>query len=216
MRSTAPHAGLYAAILTRPVPTKEPPRHAPAQATSSKPSVNSRLALLHSEYDLATSHRLPAFVEKAGAAVLETLNAAFQAGYEQGRADLHDAIMRAVEANKAPGKTSANAVVPGGTINARAPRGAVRQAIVAALSSHPEGLTERQLAIEMRIVDPKVSGRSAGGELRRRLGRLYDRSGDKWFLTARDRTRDYASREAMARHTIVPPPPAKELPTIQK
>ncbi len=59
---------------------------------------------------------------------------------------------------------------PSSGLRDRAPRGAVRQAIFHALSTHPDGLNERELGVIMEQFNPNVSARSAGGELRRLKG----------------------------------------------
>lgn len=110
-------------------------------------------------------------------------------GIEIGRASMREAIMKAAQA---PIESSAmerqlwttlhsKSTLEAEIVVERAPRGAVRDTIVAALKARP-GLTEKQLAAEMERINPLVSGRSAGGELRRLRGRIYRHEGGRWFL----------------------------------
>ena len=119
----------------------------------------------------------------------DVLEDAFQAGLSLGRAQMRNAILAAANASEPmPSMTGdeysalkAHSHREQEALNPRAPRGAVRSSIVAALSAKP-GSTERELAQAMERIDPTVSGRSAGGELRRLKGRLYRQDGGRWFL----------------------------------
>ena len=59
------------------------------------------------------------------------------------------------------------------------------------LTTHPK-LTEADLGMKVADLDPNVSPRSMGGELRRMRNRLYRFEGGQWFLIAQDGEREAA------------------------
>lgn len=79
------------------------------------------------------------------------------------------------------------------TNTVRAPRGSVRTAVRAALQATP-GLNEFDLGQAAERIDPSVSPRSIGGELRRMRDRLYRIDGGRWFLIAQEGEKEAAGR----------------------
>lgn len=65
----------------------------------------------------------------------------------------------------------------------RGPRGALEHAIKAALLERP-GATESEIMEAMTRIDPRVSPRSVGGQLRRFRNQRYRQEGRRWFLMA--------------------------------
>ena len=124
--------------------------------------------------------------------IRQAIGAAYLAGrkhgFDIGRATMREAILKAAETPVDPGLSEnmdmecpEEVKVRPATNGNRARRGSVRNAITQALTAHP-GATEKEIAILMEQVDPEVSGRSAGGELRRMKGKHYRQVGSQWFL----------------------------------
>lgn len=73
----------------------------------------------------------------------------------------------------------------------------MRRAITLALQANP-GLTELELGENVSRIDPSVSARSVGGEVRRMRDRLYRNDGGRWFLIAQVGEKETAGAEAPA------------------
>lgn len=121
----------------------------------------------------------------------ELLDEVFSSGYEVGSEDMRIAILAAAQA---PTVKTAPSTEGGAQLNAysaitarasssRAPHGSVRRAIMRVLTAHPK-LSEADLGMKVAELDPNVSPRSMGGELRRMRNRLYRFEGGQWFLIA--------------------------------
>lgn len=140
---------------------------------------------------------LDQFERDASLAIKKAIGLAYQRGFEDGSAATRAAIFEAVRFPEvASGVSNVRMAGPNQSLTAirdRAPRGDVRRTIVEALKNHPEGMNERALASEMERLNPAVSGRSAGGELRRKLGRLYVQRDGKWFLVKEHVTQSHVS-----------------------
>jgi hypothetical protein len=65
----------------------------------------------------------------------------------------------------------------------RAPRGAVRVAVMAVLRMNPQGLTTTQISEMAPMHDPRINGLSASNELHRNKGTLY-KQGNNGLWTA--------------------------------
>jgi hypothetical protein len=116
---------------------------------------------------------------------LESLAAEiFEAGKVAGREELRQTLAALVgnPPARAPTHRPPSALGEGkGAESKRAPRGALRQAIKAVLRDNP-GMTEQELQERAPKLDPTLSPRSIGGELRRMRDKLYQQDGRKWFL----------------------------------
>jgi len=120
----------------------------------------------------------------------------FQAGVKAGAEQMRVAILQAAQAPIAPSEVTSNRraiessrrVQPEGV---RAPRGSVRRAITAALTAHLS-LGELEVGRIAAEIDPSVSPRSVGGELRRMKDRLYRFDRGQWFLIAQSGEKEAA------------------------
>lgn len=111
----------------------------------------------------------------------------YEAGKRDGSAEMRKALLKLVGAETSPGEPfRAQAPFPEkDASSSRAPRGALRDAIERALRESP-GQTEQELQAHVGQLDPRVSPRSVGGELRRLKGDRYRQEGRKWFLLTED------------------------------
>lgn len=120
----------------------------------------------------------------------------FQAGVKAGSEQMRAAILQAAQApfgepSDIAQESNIEAVRPGHSASSRAPRGSVRRAITAALQAH-SSLGELELGQTAARVDPSVSPRSVGGELRRMKDRLYRFDRGQWFLITREGEKEAA------------------------
>lgn len=129
----------------------------------------------------------------------ELLDEVFSSGYEAGSEDMRAAILAAAQAPtpsvsgtfQANADLSARSTLVARPVSSRAPHGSVRKAIMRVLTTHPK-LTEADLGIKVAELDPNVSPRSMGGELRRMRNRLYRFEGGHWFLIAQEGKKETA------------------------
>lgn len=120
----------------------------------------------------------------------------FQAGVRVGSEQMRVAILHAAQApwgepSNTAQESNAEAVHTSHSPLSRAPRGSVRRAVTAALQAH-SSLGELELGQAAARMDPSVSPRSVGGELRRMKDRLYRFDRGQWFLTARESEKEAA------------------------
>ena len=124
--------------------------------------------------------------EELNSQLLAALQDAYEAGRRDGAAEMRAAILRAAQMPMDDGPSASSDAEDknaNGGETKRAPHGAVRRAIIRALTEKP-GQIEQQLGPHVERLDPAVSGKSGGGELRRMRGRLYRMDGGRWFLIA--------------------------------
>ncbi len=130
--------------------------------------------------------------EELNSQLLAALQDKYDAGWRDGAANMRAAILRAaqmpMDGGSIPSSDAGDADVSGGEVK-RAPHGAVRRAIIRALNDRP-GQIEQQLGAHVERLDPAVSGKSVGAELRRMKNRLYYMDKGRWFLMA------YGEKEA--------------------
>jgi len=120
--------------------------------------------------------------------VRDLIDRAYAAGFEAGCIATRDRIMQAVQQpmsgnsrfTDAPQATRVTEVEPTDQGLGRAPRGALRSTIQEVLRRRP-GSLEKFLQTEVPRIDPRVSGKSIGGELRRMKDTLYRQDGYRWF-----------------------------------
>ncbi|GEM_PF-2406719 len=62
----------------------------------------------------------------------------------------------------------------------RAPRGAVRRAVLSALLPHPAGLTASEIVSQAQEIDPSISAGGIHNELNRKKGTIYINEGGLW------------------------------------
>lgn len=118
----------------------------------------------------------------------DIIDRAYAVGFQAGCVATRDRIMQAVQQPMAesssvaesPMAPRASATESHDDGTSRAPRGALRAAIQEVLRRRP-GAYENFLQTEVPRIDPRVSGKSVGGELRRMKGNLYRQDGYKWF-----------------------------------
>lgn len=121
----------------------------------------------------------------------ELLDEVFSSGYEAGSEAMRVAILTAAQAPtpsvsgpvQVSGNLTSHSTMVARSSSSRAPHGSVRKAIMRVLTTYPK-LTEADLGIKVAELDPNVSPRSMGGELRRMRNRLYRFEGGHWFLIA--------------------------------
>ena len=129
----------------------------------------------------------------------ELLEDVFKSGYEAGSEDMRIAILAAAQAPTAPAVPStqigaqlhAQSKMTARASSSRAPHGSVRRAIMRVLTAHTS-LAEADLGTKVSELDPNVSPRSMGGELRRMRNRLYRVEGGQWFLIAQESKKETA------------------------
>lgn len=117
------------------------------------------------------------------------LQAAYDAGRKAGAEEMRAAILRAASGPQVGSGVVREARVRDGVKAEdgaaaeviRAPRGALPSAVRQALALRP-GQTELELAEAVRRIDPQISPRSIGGQLRRFRGTMYRQDGRRWFL----------------------------------
>lgn len=120
----------------------------------------------------------------------------FQAGVKLGSEQMRAAILKAAQTPFTAHDDFAgqgSVAIEGGRHSEplRARRGAVRDAITQALRLHT-GLGELELGQAVAGIDPSVSPRSVGGELRRMRNRLYRLDRGLWFLIAQESEKEAA------------------------
>lgn len=130
-----------------------------------------------------------AFATDLRRAVARAYYAGLEAGVQKGAQEMREAILRAAQLPVAKTSLAAQLIEKlenvRGSMEARsserAPRGAVRRAITAVLR-HRQGLTELEIGDAASGLDPNVSPRSVGAELRRLKDRRYRMENGRWFL----------------------------------
>ena len=120
----------------------------------------------------------------------------FQAGVKAGAEQMRAAILQAAQApmdrsESVPGPGVAANPKQGQPDGTRAPRGSVRRAIIAALKAH-SSLGELEVGRKAAEIDPSVSPRSVGGELRRMRDSLYRFDKGYWFLITQEGEKETA------------------------
>jgi 3,4-dihydroxy-2-butanone 4-phosphate synthase len=111
----------------------------------------------------------------------------YEAGRRDGSAEMRAALLKLVGADPA---AVARATAPPTNVRddeaaeaTRAPRGALERAVKQALTER-QGQTEQELVEAVAVIDPQVSPRSIGGQLRRFRDTRYRQEGRRWFLMA--------------------------------
>ena len=123
--------------------------------------------------------------------------AGYGIGYQEGWKAAVQAMVQAAaqatpgapaKAPSSPTKTASVVRIPQvaeHVTSARAPKGAVRHAVMFVLAIADGGLTEPEIAANVAGIDPSISRTSIGGELRRKRDELYRQEGGRWFLLSR-------------------------------
>ncbi|RWM36602.1 hypothetical protein [Mesorhizobium sp.] len=128
-------------------------------------------------------------------AVLKAVSDAYADGYAAGRADAIQAIMKAATANVAVGIAD-RAPVETSAKDGRAPRGAVRVAVVKLLESRGDaGATTSEIVNSVHLFSEgaAISGVSASNELHRNKGKLYTQDAmGNWHLMSADADKEKA------------------------
>lgn len=119
--------------------------------------------------------------------IIAKMHALLQEAYEAGRRDggtaMRDAILKAAEAPVSKPSQPKLALDDARNPAARAPRGSLPKVMARALTANP-GATENELQAAIANIDPRISPRSVGGQLRRFRGKFYRQEGRRWFLMA--------------------------------
>jgi hypothetical protein len=120
----------------------------------------------------------------------------FQAGVKAGAEQMRSAILQAAQApmersEAVPKRAASESYQHTQPEGSRAPRGSVRRAITAALKAY-SSLGELEVGRKAAEIDPSVSPRSVGGELRRMRDRLYRFDRGQWFLIAQESGKEAA------------------------
>ncbi len=121
--------------------------------------------------------------------MLALLEDAFNAGFVAGSDYAREAILRAAQSptvGKPSIPLSASFVIAANARD-RARRGSARLAVHAVLKNK-SGLRLEEIEAAAVSLDPSLSPRSVGGELRRMEGREYERRGKFWSLKCTEQT----------------------------
>lgn len=124
-----------------------------------------------------------------GEQVMGLLNKAYQAGYADGQAALRESVLKATGATahvptaKIKGSMpSSQYIIVEPKDSLKAPKGRVGEVIHEVLASHP-GLPIVEIEQRALEIDPRISPKSVGNELRRLKGQKYRQGeGKQWFL----------------------------------
>lgn len=128
--------------------------------------------------------------QEAVAALRKAVERAYDEGYAKGQADALSAIMQAASASMGVGdvasRNTPESPAKEKASSSRAPRGSVRQAVMAMLNdriSAPTGEIVNQ--VHKYAGGIEISGTSASNELQRQKGKIYDQNSDgDWYLIA--------------------------------